>query len=115
MDNASLLTALTNDVGWGNVFSYQLERKVRSGDVLVLFSVHGGSGQEDAGTWSQNLLRAAEIASKAGAIVVAFTGFDGGHLKDISDISVHVDVNNTPIVEGWHSLAAHLAVDRLAE
>jgi lincomycin biosynthesis protein lmbN len=113
VDNPSLVTALTNDVGWQDIYSFQLQRKLRRDDVLVLFSVHGGSGAQEAGPWSQNLLGAAEIARKIGATVISFTGFDGGELSALADISILVRSWSTPLVEGWHSLAAHLIVEGL--
>ena len=60
-DNITLTSALTNDDGWDNVYSYQLESFMREGDVLVAVSVHAGSGGDNAGDWSQNLLKAARV------------------------------------------------------
>ncbi|MDX2972177.1 D-sedoheptulose-7-phosphate isomerase [Kribbella solani] len=115
VDNSSLLTALVNDIGWSDVYVHQLERKLRPTDTLVLFSVHGGAGEELAGEWSQNLIRAAILARSLGAHVIAFVGFTGGPLSDIADTSILMNAWSTPIVEGWHSLAAHLIVETLQE
>ena len=57
-DNPALISALTNDEGFAHIFSEQLRSLMRPGDVLIGISVHGGSGQDKAGLWSQNLLRA---------------------------------------------------------
>ena len=56
VDNIPLMSALTNDNGWSDVYSYQLESFMKEGDVLIGISVHGGSGEDKAGPWSQNLL-----------------------------------------------------------
>ncbi|MGD6805684.1 MAG: SIS domain-containing protein, partial [Candidatus Bathyarchaeia archaeon] len=59
-DNIPLVSALTNDLGWENVYYEQLRNLMNTGDVLVVISVHGGSGADQAGLWSQNLLKAAK-------------------------------------------------------
>ena len=49
VDNIPLMSALTNDNGWGEVYAEQLRNFFRKGDVLVAISVHGGSGSDKAG------------------------------------------------------------------
>src|SRR3712207_3655858 len=43
-DSVPLVSAWTNDSGWGSVFAEQMAAWIEPGDVLVGFSVHGGSG-----------------------------------------------------------------------
>src|SRR3989338_739078 len=61
VDNIPLVSAWVNDFGWNTVFKEQLEPWIKNGDVLVGFSVHGGSGEE-ANFWSQNLVQAMKLA-----------------------------------------------------
>jgi D-sedoheptulose 7-phosphate isomerase len=119
-DNAALISALTNDVGFNRIFADQLEGRVAPGDVLVCLSVHGGSGADKAGPWSQNLVSAADLAKKRGAKVVALVGYDGGALRQMADASVVVPRaasghTSTPHVEGFHEVYHHLIVERLLE
>jgi D-sedoheptulose 7-phosphate isomerase len=114
-DNIPLVSALTNDDGWDNVFSYQLESFMREGDVLVAISVHGGSGGDNAGEWSQNLLKAARVVQEKNGKLLALVGFDGGVLHKIADASVLVPINSTPQVEGFHLVLAHLIAARLKQ
>jgi D-sedoheptulose 7-phosphate isomerase len=114
-DNAPLVSALTNDLGWENVYYEQLRNLMRAGDVLVIFSVHGGSGADKAGVWSQNLLKAAKYVQDGGGKVVGFVGFDGGALKAMADACVVVPVDSTPHTEGFHSVLAHLVCAGLRE
>ena len=113
-DNAALVSAWTNDGGFGSIFAEQMAAWLESGDVLVGFSVHGGSGSGDAGPWSQNLVRAMQTARKAGATVIAFSGFEGGAMAQMADycvtVPVLVDELGTPIVESVHVLLHHLIV-----
>lgn len=114
-DNAPLLSALTNDLGFDRIFSWQLESLLRPGDVLVAISVHGGSGRDRAGAWSQNLLRAADYAKAHGAKVLGLAGFDGGALKQLADVCVVVPAQSTPHVEAFHVCFHHMVVQRLRE
>src|SRR6185503_17436493 len=119
-DNAALISALTNDVGFNRIFLEQLDGRIAAGDVLVCLSVHGGSGADRAGPWSQNLVSAADFARKAGAKVVALVGYDGGALRSMADASIVVPATkagstSTPHVEGFHEIYHHLICERLLQ
>jgi len=114
-DNMPLLTAITNDLGWENAYVEQLKNLMNNGDVLIVISVHGGSGSDKAGPWSQNLLKAAKFVKDNGGKVIGLAGFDGGLLKQIADACIVVPINSTPHVEGFHLVLAQLICDRLRE
>src|SRR5947209_11377832 len=80
-DNLSLLTALSNDLGYEHVFSEQLMNLIHPGDVLVVLS---GSGN------SPNVLRAIRYARAQCAQVVGLLGFDGGRALELCDTGVVV-------------------------
>lgn len=115
VDNIPLVSALTNDNGWGGVFSEQLKNFFRKGDVFVAISVHGGSGSDRAGPWSQNLLSAVKYAKDNGGKIIGLSGFDGGKLKTTSDTCIVVPANSTPQVEGMHLVLTHLICDQLKD
>ncbi len=119
-DNAALISALTNDVGFSNIFTDQLEASFTAGDVLLCLSVHGGSGEDKAGPWSQNLVGAARLALERGGKVVSLVGYDGGALRKLSTASVVVPATeaghtSTPHVEGYHEVYHHLICERLRQ
>jgi D-sedoheptulose 7-phosphate isomerase len=115
VDNIPLVSALTNDNGWSDVYSEQLRNFFRRGDILVAISVHGGSGSDKAGLWSQNLLKAVKYAKDHGGKVVGLAGFDGGVLKTVSDACIIVPAESTPHVEGMHLVLTHLMCEQLRE
>ncbi len=116
VDNIPLVSAWTNDNGFEHVFSEQLRSLMRPGDVLVAISVHGGSGQDRGGPWSQNLLRAVRTAREEfGATVIGFSGFDGGCLREMADICLLVPMPSTPQVESFHLALEHLITFCLKE
>ncbi len=112
VDNIPLVSAWTNDSGFGTVFSEQLEAWLKPGDLVIALSVHGGSGVGNAGPWSQNLARAVDYAQQHGARVLGFSGFGGGYLAERSDVCIVVPVDQeplgTPIVEAYHVVLHHL-------
>ena len=114
-DNIPLMTALINDDGFDNLFIEQLKNLYRKGDVLICLSVHGGSGKDKAGLWSQNLLKAMDFVNKNGGKTIGFAGFDGGAMKDVADVCVVVPFDATPHVEAFHVVLQHLIAFRLKE
>jgi D-sedoheptulose 7-phosphate isomerase len=114
-DNIPLVTALVNDEGWENVYSYQLENLMDDGDYLVAVSVHGGSGKDKAALWSQNLLKAVKMVQARGGKAIGLVGFDGGMMKEVADACITVPVNSTPQVEGFHLILTHLICSIIRE
>ncbi len=99
IDNSSTVLSLANDVSYDDIFVEQLKNFICPGDLVICIS---GSGN------SENVLRAASFAKSNGNQVVGFTGFSGGALKEISDLSIHVPINDMQIVEDVHMMLGHL-------
>jgi len=98
-DNVPQLTAWANDTAYANIFVEQLDALARPGDVVIGIS---GSGN------SENVLRAIRLANERGAITVGMCGFDGGQLKDLVTLSVHVPHFNMEQVEDAHLILEHM-------
>ncbi|MEM4729865.1 MAG: SIS domain-containing protein, partial [Thermoplasmata archaeon] len=84
-DNIPLITAWSNDTHYDNIFSEQLLNIIEKGDVVIAFS---GSGN------SRNILKAIEVANKAGGITIGLCGFKGGKLASIAQHSIIVNSDN---------------------
>lgn len=98
-DNTATLMAIANDIGYEEVFRFQLMGRLRSGDIVIAIS---GSGN------SANVIRAAEYAKQQGARVVGITGYNGGRLRQLADFSLHAPVNSMQITEDIHMIFDHL-------
>ena len=83
-DNISALTAISNDLSFNEVFTSQLKIYFEKGDKILIFSASGNS---------TNVINAANLVKKKGGKVMSVVGFDGGKLKKISDICLHVPSN----------------------
>ena len=98
-DNLALLSAWANDVGYDSVFVGQLRPYLRPDDVVMAISASGNS---------ENVLRAARYAREVGATTLALTGFGGGALAPLADISLVVDSNHYGVVEDVHMQVGHI-------
>lgn len=100
-DNVAVMTALANDEGYERIFVDQLKVHMRDGDSLVAISASGNS---------PNIVAAVDYARSRGATVVGLTGFDGGKLKQMSHIKLHVPTEKGEYgpVEDIHMIFDHL-------
>jgi D-sedoheptulose 7-phosphate isomerase len=98
-DNIPIVTAIANDIGYDEIFAYQLYGKLRPEDLVIAIS---GSGN------SLNIVKAVEYAKSVGAPVIAMTGYDGGKLMGLADFSLHVPLDDMQIVEDIHMMFDHL-------
>ena len=108
-DNVSLYTAWANDADRADVFANQLRGLLTARDVLLLISVHGGSG------FSADLVRALRFAHEVGARSLALVGFDGGVLHREATCSIRVPVESTPQTEAIHLVIEHLLMALIKE
>lgn len=114
-ENVPLMTALINDDGWGELYVEQLKRLYNPGDVLIAISVHGGSGKDKAGAWSQNLNKAISYVKNNEGVTIGFSGFDGGQMKYSCSVCLVVPIESTPIVESFHAVLHHYIAFELQE
>ncbi len=96
--NVELLTAIANDIGYDDVFTYQLQSQSRPGDVLIAISSSGRS---------PNIVRALTWAREHDLRTVALTGFAGGGARAIAEAAIHVDCTNYGVIEDLHQAAMH--------
>src|SRR5687768_7096227 len=97
--DTSALTAVSNDLGYEQVFARQVLGLAQPGDVLVAISTSGKS---------KNVLRAAEQAREVGCKTIALTGATAEPLASLCDIVVAVPSNRTSRVQEAHITIGHL-------
>lgn len=98
-DNVPTVMAIANDIGFEEIFRFQLRGKLKPGDIIVAIS---GSGN------SKNVLNGVEYAKEQGCKIIGLTGYSGGKLKELSDISLHAPVNSMQVTEDIHMVFDHL-------
>ena len=105
-DNAAIVTALANDLGYEHVFSEQLVNLIRAGDVLIAVSASGNS---------PNIVNAIRYAQQQSAHVEALLGFDGGIAATLADNAIIVPSRDFGIVEDLHLAINHILVEHFRD
>lgn len=114
-DSIPRVTAITNDYGWSRVYVDQL-KFISQGDILVLFTVHGGEGCAEGEDWSINLVEAYKMCSGLGVKTIVFSGCLGGYFRGKENVLLlPVDSGNPYVVEGVQSVIAHMICVNLKE
>ena len=98
-DNVATLMSIANDISYEEVFRMQLRGKLEEKDLVVGIS---GSGN------SMNVINDISYAKEMGVKTVGLCGYEGGKLKALSDVVLHVNLNNMQIVEDIHLIFNHL-------
>lgn len=105
--DTSILTSISNDYGYADIFAKQLKALGREGDVAIGISTSGAAA---------NVLKAIKQAKDMGMKTIGLTGGDGGELAKMVDIALVVDSPLTPRIQETHITIGHVIcemVDRL--
>ena len=100
--DTSILTAVSNDYGYQDVFARQVNAFGQPGDMLIAFSTSGES---------ENLVRAATAGRERFMTVVAVTGNRPSRLENLADVTVCVPVADTAIAQELHMIVTHILCD----
>lgn len=98
--DSSVLTAISNDYGFGKVFSRQVYAKLRPDDLLLGITTSGNS---------DNIRQALQACRKIGNQSIIFTGKGGGEIAKNreADILVSVPVEKTSTIQELHITLHH--------
>ena len=101
-----LLSAISNDISYSDVFSVQAERYFMAGDILILISSSGNS---------ENIKKVLKFCIKKKIKTIGFSNFNGGFLDKNSDISIHSKVSNYGVGEDINHILMHLLMQFIAK
>ncbi len=102
--DTSVLTCLSNDYGFDDVFAKQVQALGKKGDVLVSISTSGKS---------ENIVRAARCARELGLFTIALTGSGGGALAEVAELCLKVPSENSQRIQEAHITIGHIVLDLL--
>jgi len=103
--DTSVITSVSNDYGFENVFRRQVEALVKPADAVVGISTSG---------CSVNVIKACKLAREIGALVIGFSG-RGGELKEVADVCLTVPEDDTARIQEVHITAAHICCGLIEE
>jgi D-sedoheptulose 7-phosphate isomerase len=96
--DSSVLTAISNDFGYSEIFKRQVEALARPGDTLIGIST-GGS--------SQNVVNALKIAQNMQCKAIGLSGKDGGEFNTICNVNIAAKAQDTARIQEMHILIGH--------
>ncbi|WP_051244945.1 SIS domain-containing protein [Thalassobaculum salexigens] len=103
--DAALLTCISNDLGYENVYARPIELFGKPGDLLLAISSSGSSA---------NILTAARAARDGGMEVVTMSGFRPDNpLRSMGALNFYINSDSYGFVECSHFMLCHLAIDLL--
>jgi D-sedoheptulose 7-phosphate isomerase len=98
--NIPLMTAISNDIGYDEVYAFQLEALGQPDDVLIAISSSGNS---------PNVVEALEMAKVLQIKTIALTGMSPDNkAAQLADISIHVDCDEYEATEDVHQAIMHM-------
>jgi len=100
--DSSILTSISNDYGFDEVFKRQVDALAAPGDVLIGISTSGHS---------QNVKLALEAGQRIGARTIGLLGRDGGEIGAMVDLSLTVPASATPRIQEAHLVIIHILCD----
>ena len=104
--DSSVLTSLSNDNGFEQVFARQVQALGRLEDMLVAISTSGNS---------INVLAAVEAARVMGVRTVGLTGEGGGALAEMVDHHLAIPSSNTAYIQQGHIAVLHMFCELVEE
>ena len=100
--DTSTLTAVSNDLGFEQIFERQIQALVTDRDIVWALSVSGTS---------TNIVRGLRVAREKKATVIGFTGSAANEFDKLCDLCFRVDHTSSDRVQEVHQLAFHLICD----
>lgn len=104
--DSGTMTCWANDYDFDSVFRRQVETLMNKDDALVVFTTSGNS---------ENVIQAVEAANQIGGLSIAFTGRDGGRVKEAAKYSFIVDSDRTAYIQEAHMALVHIICDVLEQ
>ena len=97
--DSSILTAVSNDLGYKNIFVRQVEALGNAGDILICISTSG---------FSENIIQALKAAKTKKLITIGLTGQNLTEMDDLCDYIIKVPSTNVPLIQEVHLMIEHI-------
>ena len=104
--DTSVITAISNDFSFDNIFSRQIESIGNKGDILYAISTSGKS---------QNIINALKAAKKLNIKTLGITGSCDSSFKKICDLVISVPALRPDRIQEMHIAVGHIICEILEE
>ena len=100
-----LISAISNDLSYDDIFLIQAQRFFTKGDILILISSSGSS---------KNIKKVLKFCKNKKIKTIGFSNFKGGYLHKYADISINSRIDNYGIGEDINHILMHLLMQFIA-
>ncbi len=97
--DSSIITSISNDFGYENLFSRQIESLANTNDLIIGISTSGNS---------INIINALKIGKEMGCMTLGFSGNNGGEMNNLCDLNLIIPSSDTPRIQEIHILIGHI-------
>lgn len=97
--DTSVLTAISNDYAFDQIFSKQVKALASDHDILLALSTSGNSA---------NILEALQVVKEKDVMTIGLTGNGGGKMAQLCEYLLQVRHEKTPIIQEIHIAAGHM-------
>lgn len=104
--DSAVITSLSNDYNYDQVFVRQLRSLGKPGDVLLSFSTSGTS---------KNILNAVELANQTGMPTLSFSGIQKSPLYEISELCLYFKTCSVNRLQEIHLFIGHIVFEMISE
>ena len=100
--DTSVLTSISNDDHFNQIFSRQIQGIGKSGDVFLAITTSGKS---------KNILEAIKLSKKKKIKIIVLTGKNGKFLEKYTNICISIPSSNTQTIQEMHIIILHIICD----
>ena len=100
--DSSVITAISNDIGYDAIFERQIEAIGVEGDIAIGITTSGNS---------KNIVKGLKIAKDKGMITSVLAGKNIGELSGVTDYLISIPSTSTPRIQEAHGTIIHILCD----
>lgn len=104
LGNSAHITCVSNDFGFSEIFSREIQALGNKGDILIVLSTSGNS---------ENIIKAVNVAVERGLSVASFLGKTGGKLKGLSKWEWIIPGETSDRIQEMHMTLLHCLVESI--
>lgn len=98
-DNMETILAISNDISFNKIFTFQLDNHYSKGDLVILLSCSGSS---------PNIIDTLNYCKKRKIFTISFTGFANKSIQRKANINLNLGIKNYGISEDFFQIIMHM-------
>ncbi len=98
-NNIETILALSNDISFNKIFSFQLDNYYSRGDIVIVLSCSGSSS---------NIIEILEYCKRKRILTISFTGFAEKKNQKKANINLNLNIENYGVVEDFFQVIMHM-------